>query len=179
MPARRLARRTSLRALLAGGVLLTLAGCGFHLRGVGQALTLGAASIAIDGAEPQLLNAVREQLRYYPDVALADAPAKAAVQLIVHSTASDKQTLSLRSDGRVAEYRLNYRLQFGLRRDGQDLLQGAQLTTRRDFAWDDNNPLAMEQQEQRLLAELRQDAASQLLRRIAARLRQATAPAAP
>lgn len=159
--------RSRLALLVLISLTVLLSGCGFQLRGYGTPLTLPVASLYADGADPALTRAIRNELALYPGVNW-QANAKTGFRLTSIST--DKQSLSLKSSGKVAEYRLNYRVHYTLFSGANDAVDQGDIVLHRDFAWDDGNPIGMENQEQLLLQDMRDDVARQLLRRASKRL---------
>ena len=85
---------------------------------------------------------------------------------IIHDI-SDRQILSLGSDGRVNEFRLTYRVSlraYNLKQE--ELIPAEEITLRRDFTYDDTRILAKEAEEALLLQSMRMDMVQQIVRRL-------------
>lgn len=151
--------------------VLTLAGCGFHLRGQGQALlppSLTQLRVATPGADANgaLVSAVRQNLSDQPNLKLVDDTAAPVLSLLREQVES--QVLSVRTTtAKAAEYQLRYTVEFDVRDGaGQPLLAPQTLRLTRDYTFDPNRVLAKEHEERELLRELARDAANQIVRRL-------------
>ena len=146
-------------------IALTLAGCGFHLRG--QA-TMPFDSLYIKTPNPGTLfiNALRRNLEANK-VTMAESAEEADVVLDIVYEVADKQVLSLGGDGRVNEFRLNYRISlraYDLKQ--QEWLPAEELIQRRDYSFDDTQILAKEAEEQLPQKSMRSDMVQQIVRRL-------------
>jgi len=150
-------------------VVLSLCACGFHLRGTGGQAVLppALASVRIAGTGPleydPLAEAVREALARAGAriTAAEDAP---AIVLLGEQVAT--RVASVRgTTGKAAEYLLLYSATF--RVDGPRPIAPQTVRLQRDYSFDPEQVLAKEQQEQELLASMRQEAAQQIVRRLA------------
>jgi len=158
-------------SLLLALVVCATAGCGFHLRGQGQATlppSLTQVRLVSPGADPNgaLVTTLRQNLQAQPGVKLVDDAAAPVVSLLKEHVES--QVLSVRtSTAKAAEYQLRYTVEFDVRDGaGQPLLARQVLRLTRDYTFDPVNVLAKEHEERELLRELARDAASQILRRM-------------
>ncbi|HEY8555139.1 MAG TPA: LPS assembly lipoprotein LptE [Burkholderiales bacterium] len=158
-----------MRVALLAVVVLNLSACGFHLRGTGGHAVLPPAleSVRVASTGPleydPLAEAVREALaRAGARVTAAeDAP---AVVLLGEQVAT--RVASVRgTTGKAAEYLLLYSAAF--RVDGPRPIAPQTVRLQRDYSFDPEQVLAKEQQEQELLASMRQEAAQQIVRRLA------------
>ncbi len=158
-------RRTLLRGILLLGAAGVLPACGFKLRG-NVAYTF--QSIALNGAEaPGLTEDLRKLLDRVSGLAVAAHPKDAQVALDLKEQTSDKSVLSLTSGGRAREYLLTKVYAFRLYdKDGNDWMPPGVIEIQRTYSYDDTQRLAREIQEQRILVEMQQDAAQQILRRL-------------
>lgn len=159
-------RRRTL-ALLAGGVPLLLAGCGFQLRG---ARPLPFDTIYL-GMYPysELATALRRQLRANGRTQVAERAEDAQVKLEVRADVKDKIILALNTQGRVREYQLRQRFIFRLvDQSGTELIPPSEILLRRDMAYDDAQLLAKQQEEAQLYRDMQSDLVNQLMRRLAA-----------
>jgi LPS-assembly lipoprotein len=156
------------RGLLAAiAAALTLAGCGFHLRG---AATYTFTSIFVNApGAPGLAAEMRRALDATGSAAVVDDPKKAQVILDIPLVADDKEVLSLSGAGSVQEYLLIKRVGFRLHdADGNDWLPAGEIALRRSYTFSESEVLARGTQEQRLLKEMQTDAVQQLIRRLQA-----------
>ncbi|MBI5429990.1 MAG: hypothetical protein HY938_05970 [Nitrosomonadales bacterium] len=156
--------RNILRLLLWLTVLL-LAGCGFHLRGqAGMPFT----TLYIRTTNPgmMLISDLRQNLEAN-QVTLVDSPEQAEVILDIVFEIADKQVLSLGGDGRVNEFRLNYRVSLrAYDMNQRDWLPAEEFVQRRDYSFDDTQILAKEAEEDMLKQSMRSDMVQQIVRRL-------------
>ncbi len=154
--------------LLAGIALtLSLAACGFQLRGV---TNLPFESLYLDGgSNPALAAEIGRAIRTGTQTRLADKAADADAVLQVQGGTREKRILSLSGAGRVREYQLTYRVNFRLMdKKGLDLMPNQPIELLRDLSYDDTQVLAKEQEEALLYRDMQNDAITQLMRRLAA-----------
>ncbi len=147
---------------------LTLAACGFHLRGSDlQDVRFGFKSLYIKtpGETPFVAELRRTLGKSKMDpVATAD---QAELILEIVSENTTKQILSLSGSGRVREYQLGYRVSMR----AYDLQQAEWLPPddirlNRILAYDDALILAKQQEEAQLYKDMRTDAVAQTVRRL-------------
>jgi LPS-assembly lipoprotein len=155
------ARGSTLVALLA----LALSGCGFKLAGPPelpfQTLYVSAPDYSSFGAEFKRYVESGGKTRF------TTSPKEAQAVLEILSETREKQILSLTNSGRVAEYLLRYSVSFRLRGTGSsDWIAPSEITLQRDLTYDNDAPLAKENEEQFLYQDMRNDAMEQLLRRL-------------
>jgi len=159
---------TSLRNILLSFSLLTLAACGFHLRGSDlQDVSFGFKSIYIKKqAETPFVAELRRTLSRskMEPVAVAD---QAELILEIVSESSSKQILSLSGSGRVREYQLSYRVSMRAYDLQQvEWLPPDDVQLNRVLSYDDALILAKEQEEAQLYKDMRADAVAQTVRRL-------------
>ncbi|MCL2296907.1 MAG: LPS assembly lipoprotein LptE [Proteobacteria bacterium] len=161
----RLQRRALLRGALWLGVAGTLSACGFKLRGQ---VAYTFQSIAINGGEaPGLTEDLCKLLDRVSGLKVMPHPKDAQVTLDLKQQTDDKAVLSLTSGGRAREYSLTKIYAFRLYdKDGNDWMLPGEIEIQRTYLYDDTQRLAREIQEQRILQEMQQDAAQQILRRL-------------
>ncbi len=149
-------------------IVLTLAACGFHLRGsnlkdVGfpfKSLYLKAP------AETPFVIDLRRVLASNK-ITLTPTADKADLVLEVISEQNIKQILSLSGAGRVQEYQLFYRISLRAYDDKQnDWLPPDEILLSRILPYDDTQVLAKEQEEAMLYKDMRSDALAQTIRRL-------------
>ena len=147
--------------LLASSLLLT--SCGFHLRG---SLPLERyPAIFVDAKKhSELASLLSEQLTSNEVKLLTELDPKAPA-LMLQQDSLERRTLSLFPNGQVAEYELIYRVKYQLLLPGQDI-QEFQFELTRDYQDDPNLALAKAKELDLLLQELRNQAASRIIRQL-------------
>ena len=154
------------RLLLAGAfVAVTAAGCGFQLRGEA---TTGLRTIHISTAAPsQVAVEIRRQLSGGPTRLVANVKeSEAHVRILSEST--DKLIQSLTGAGRVFDYQLRLRVGFQVTDAAERVLVApAEIDLQRIISYSESAPLAKEAEERLLFDEMRAEAATRILRRIA------------
>lgn len=159
---------TSLRNLLLSLSLLTLAACGFHLRGSDlQDVRFGFKSLYLktQGESPFVAELRRTLSKNKMEpVATAD---QAELILEIVSENTGKQILSLSASGRVREYQLSYRVSMRAYDLQQvEWLPPDDIQLNRVLTYDDAVILAKEQEEAQLYKDMRADAVAQTVRRL-------------
>lgn len=141
-----------------------LSACGFQLRDnyqlpatLQQLQITSVSSLQLEESLRQRLLTAGIQLR---ESTSADVP-----QLRVISDKLERRTLSLFESGQVAEYELLYKVNYEVIRDGQQVLQDT-IEVARDYQDDPNFALAKTREREMLVAEMRDDAARRLVRKI-------------
>jgi LPS-assembly lipoprotein len=157
------ARRSLVLASLAG---LTLAACGFRLRG---SVRLPFANLFVQApANTPLGQELRRALRA-SDVPLEETQAKAAATLTILSELRERDILSLGGTGRVREYQLRYRLAYQVSdAKGAIITPPSEIVLKRDLSYSDEEALAKESEVTLLYRDMQTDAVQQLLRRLQA-----------
>jgi LPS-assembly lipoprotein len=148
--------------------VISLAGCGFQLRGSYQLPPqLQQASISA----PQF-SEVAEQVRErftLAGVEVLESSSSAHTHVEILRDSLTRRTLSLSASGQVAEYELIYTVDYQLRAPEQRA-QTLQVEVFRDYQDDPNFALAKTREREVLVAEMREQAAQQLLRQVIAQL---------
>nr|VFK21213.1 MAG: LPS-assembly lipoprotein [Candidatus Kentron sp. LPFa] len=144
-----------------------LAGCGFHLRG-DFVLPDSISSLHIQ-APAHLANELVILLES-SGIIVASVAKDADAILRVEQESYDKRTLSVDSDsGKEREHELAYTISYRvLKADGKELMPRQTINLARDYVFDESAVLGTSQEESILRQEMRQDAARQILRRLAA-----------
>ncbi|MDK2122495.1 LPS-assembly lipoprotein LptE [Parachitinimonas caeni] len=145
-----------------------LAGCGFHLRGLNASQPLAFSTLYLNPANPALSDILRQSLMLQPNLKLAPAAQGADAELRIESESIEEQVLTVNRSGRVAEYQLTYRTSFSLRSGERSLIAPSSLIVRRDLSFDETKVLSKEAEKAVLIRDMRNDAAQQILRRLAA-----------
>ena len=154
-----------MRAPIAVLLALTLAACGFQLRGA-QPLPFSSLYVAENWELGALL---RRNIRALGSTRLAESPQQAQAVFTLIGEAREKNILSLSATGRVREYQLRYRLAFKVHGvDGRQYLAPTEIVLVRDVSFSDERVLAKEQEEALLYRDMQNDMVQQILRRLAA-----------
>ena len=158
--------------ILVGVMALSVAGCGYHLRGsmpAGPATAGGMVrAIHLSGDRSSPLFGTLQQL-----LAEAGTPPvpreQAALELRVLGEQTERQVLSVGDTARVQEYRLNYDARFDVRdRTGRLLLPPQTLHRERDIRFDETAVNALVAESEQLFQDMRRAVAREILRRLAA-----------
>jgi len=148
--------------------ILTLAACGFHLRGSNlKDVQFAFKSLYLKApGETPFVSDLRRILKANKIELVATAD-KADLVLEVVSEQSLKQILSLSGAGRVQEYQLFYRVNLRAYDNQQnDWLPADEILLSRILPYDDAQVLAKEQEEAMLYKDMRSDALAQAIRRL-------------
>ena len=159
--------RLPLFAFLLAATALLVAACGFQLRGAAQ---LPFNSIFVQAPPTsQFAIQMRRAVRAGSSTRLSDTPERAEVILQIVNELQEKQILSLSGGGRVSEYLLRYRVSFRLTDSkNREHIPASEIVLRRDYTYSDDQALAKEFDEAQLYRDMRNDAVSQLVRRLQA-----------
>jgi len=146
-------------------VAIALSACGFQLRG--EAGT-GLKSLYVSASAPsQVAVEVRRQLSGGPTKVAATAK-EGEAHLRILSESTDKTIQALTGAGRVFDYRLRLRVGFQVTDAAEKpILEPAEIELWRIISYSETAPLAKEAEEQYLFADMRAEAATRILRRIA------------
>jgi LPS-assembly lipoprotein len=165
MPAGAQARAGAVFAAIVFAV--SLAGCGFHLRGEAH-YTFSTISVNAPSA-PLLAIELKRALNSTGSATVVDDPKGAQVTLDIPLVADDKEVLSISGAGAVEEYALIKRVGFRLHdAEGNDWMPPGEIQVRRSYTFNESEVLARGIQEERLLKEMQTDAVQQLIRRLQA-----------
>jgi LPS-assembly lipoprotein len=157
-----------MRNVLLSLSLLTLAACGFHLRGSDlQDVRFGFQSVYLktQGETPFVAELRRTLSKSKMEPVATAEQAELILEIVSENTT--KQILSLSGSGRVREYQLGYRVSMR----AYDLQQTEWLPPddvqlNRVLSYDDELILAKEQEEAQLYKDMRADAVAQTVRRM-------------
>jgi LPS-assembly lipoprotein len=148
-------------------ILLTLAGCGFQLRGAADLPfeTLHVAAAPTSTFATQLRRAVTSGSQ----TRIVHNPKEAAATLHLLTELREKTILSLSAGGRVREYQLVYRVSYRLAdKDSKELRAPTEIRLHRDFSFNDSDTLSKESEEALLYRDMQTDAVNQLMRQLQA-----------
>ncbi|NUU02948.1 LPS assembly lipoprotein LptE [Herbaspirillum robiniae] len=145
---------------------LTLAACGFHLRGAAdlpfKTIYLGFGPNSAVGVELKR-NIQASGAKVVDDVKEAEANLK------VLADTRDRQVLTLNTNGRVREYALFQRFTFSVSdAKGVVVIPPTAITLRRVITYDENQELAKQAEEALLYRDMQSDLVQQILRRLSA-----------
>ena len=155
------------RAALLGMAVVSLASCGFKLRG---AQNYGFQTLAILPAPGGALVAeLRRSMGPAVQVLAPGAPLNTAqVVLDIYQEQREKVVVGLNSSGQVREFQLRIRLKFRVRTpQGDELVPEAEIVQKRDISFNETAALAKEAEEVLLYRDMQTDIVQQLLRRLA------------
>jgi len=156
----------SSRTVLAVALLLTLAACGFKLRGTAD---VPFETIYLPGATGGIALDLKRNIQIGTNAKVVDDAAKAQAVMQFTEEAKQKEVLSLTGTGKVREFQLRYRVGFRVH-DGKggDYVPQSTIQLTRDVTFNDTEILAKEQEEQLLFRDMQSDMVQQILRRLAA-----------
>ncbi|NCA26810.1 MAG: hypothetical protein EBU69_01795 [Methylophilaceae bacterium] len=143
---------------------ISLAACGFHLRGLAdlsfsKLYMKGSISISRD------LNVALKT----NGVTLVKNPEDAEILVEMMNEGTEKRILSLGGTGAVREFELFYRVSFRIKEASDELWGPVQMFEgRRDFSYLDTELLAKSYEETQLYEDMRRDAVREIMRRLVA-----------
>lgn len=156
-----------LRPLLALILALALAGCGFHLRGVGSGnLPYKTMYISLpDTADVNIW--LQRYIKASGSTEIVDDAKSAEAIFQQVSDLRQKAILSVNAQGRVREYRLQLDYRFRVvNQKGQVLIPPNEINLTRDITFDDSNVLAKDLEEGLLWRDMNNDLVNQIMRRL-------------
>jgi LPS-assembly lipoprotein len=162
---------TTATRLLVIALVLTLAACGWRLRGEGGA-SLDGRSLAVElpAADGDLRSPVLRALRS-AGAEVVDARERAEAVLVLLGETVQQRPVSVTPDARVQEYELAYSLRFRLETpDGEVLVPAEAVQVSDVYRYDGNNVLSTQSRAATVTERLRQDAVRLLLSRLQATL---------
>ncbi len=163
--------RAYMRILIALLLGLVLTACGFHLRGSAEGGALSFTQVQVVGEGVAAKN-LRDYLANYKGVELVkQGPAETVIRVV--SEQYSKDVFSVNNSGRVAEYRLNYRLNFAATHKGEPVLEEGSVTASRTLSWNENSVLSKESEEATLVRDMQRDVVQLVLRRVSAMVNKA------
>jgi LPS-assembly lipoprotein len=157
----------AMRRLVISVIVMTLAGCGFQLRGAANLPydTLHVAAAPTSTFATQVRRAVMSGSQ----TKVVDNPKEAQATLHILGEAREKSILALSGGGRVREFQLRYRVQYRVAdKDNKELRAPTQILLHRDFSFNDTDTLSKESEEALLYRDMQSDAVNQLLRQLQA-----------
>lgn len=159
--------RTLKPVVIAFAFALSLAACGFQLRGTAALPfdTLYMPPTTVAGVALDL----KRNIQAGTHTTVIDDPKKAEAVLEFTEEVREKHILSLAATGRVREFQLRYRVGFRVH-DGKggEFVPVSTLQLTRDISFNDTEVLAKETEEQLLYRDMQIDMVQQIMRRLAA-----------
>ncbi len=155
-----------MRALAGVLALVLVAGCGFQLRGTAS-LPFDTLYIPAPGSGIAL--ELKRNIQAGTRTKVVDNAKEARAVLQFTNEARTKDILSLNAAGRVAEFRLRYKVGFRVYdTSGADIVPDSSIELSREMTYNDAAILAKEAEEQLLYRDMQADMAQQILRRLSA-----------
>lgn len=156
---------TSLRTFFYAILIVSLASCGFHMRGTTD---VSFSSIFIQGNTLVINKNLNKTLRSN-DVKVLNSAEGADLLLEMVGEESEKRILSIGGKGTVNEFELYYRVHYRTKQANAALWSPVQtVEARRDYTYSDANLLAKQREEKRLNDDMQADVISGLMRRLSA-----------
>ncbi len=144
---------------------LTLAACGFQLRGVAD---LSFKNLYIQGAKLSISRDLKQSFKAN-GIQVVGTAEDAELLLEMMSEVNEKRILSLSGGGVVREYELNYRVNFRTRATASPTWSAVQtVQSQRNFSYSDNALLGKLDEEATLVSDMHKDAIREILRRLTA-----------
>ena len=154
-----------MRVAIAFLLTLSLASCGFQLRG--QA-TLPFESLYVSGTSV-FANQLKRAVRAGSKTRVTDNQKDAQATLHILSETTERTILSLSSSGRVREIALGYRISFRLHnRENKEYIPTSEILKGGDLSYSATDVIAKEYEEALLFRDMQSDAVQQLMRRLQA-----------
>jgi len=147
-------------------LLLTLAACGFRLRGTAE---VPFETIFLPGATGGIALDLKRNIQVGTKAKVVDDAGQAEAVLQFTEETRAKEVLSLTGTGKVREFQLRYQVGFRVH-DGKggEYVPQSTIQLTRDVTFNDAEILAKEQEEQILFRDMQSDMVQQILRRLAA-----------
>jgi len=147
-------------------LLVTLAGCGFRLRGTAE---VPFETLYLPSSDSGIALDLKRNVQAGTRARVVTDPKQAEAILAFTEENREKNILSLTSAGRVSEFQLRYRVGFRVH-DGKggDYVPQTSIALTRDITFSDTDVLAKEAEEQLLFRDMQSDMVQQIMRRIAA-----------
>ncbi|WNZ55457.1 LPS assembly lipoprotein LptE [Microbulbifer sp. EKSA008] len=146
---------------------ITIAGCGWHLRGAPKNFPPGS-TLYISTVDPR--SDIADQLTRLLNnagVPMAESPAEADYTLIIHQETERKLTVAVDSEGRASEYELITSAIYSVRTaSGQVLLNKAQADVYRTLEWDVDEIVSKSEEENTLRAEMQRELIGRIIDRL-------------
>ncbi|HEY6966101.1 MAG TPA: LPS assembly lipoprotein LptE [Burkholderiales bacterium] len=156
-----------MRIALALALALTVAGCGFQMRGTAD---LPFETLYMPPANtPGIALDLKRNIQAGTRTTVVDDMKKADAVLEFSQEVRDRLILSLAATGRVREYQLRYLVGFRVH-DGKggEFVPSSTVTLTRDITFNDSDVLSKQSEEQLLYRDMQFDMVQLIMRRLAA-----------
>jgi LPS-assembly lipoprotein len=156
--------------------ILSLAGCGWHLRGEIPGSTADK-TLFISGIGPrQPFYGDFTQALTYSGGFLAKTPKQASAVVHIVRAIHERRPITLSKQGRANTFDLTFRVLYDIRTPkGEVLVPQQELEIRRDYFNDQSSPLGQGEEEAQMRMEMQKEAAQALLRQVVYTLGRKTA----
>ncbi|KKM71309.1 hypothetical protein LCGC14_1431930 [marine sediment metagenome] len=162
--------KQSLMKIVLALCLVTLTACGFHLRG-DASVPESLKTLYIQGVDTrqtpfglQLKRALQRN-----NIHVLETYETGAAVLSVSENVYDRNVLTVGSDAKVTEYELETRVTFTVSdQNGEPMSDPITVQARRDYQFDRNQLLAMDEQERIIRDDLNKQMVQSVLRRLSA-----------
>lgn len=144
---------------------LSLAGCGFQLRGTAD---LPFKTIYMPPAnQPGVALDLRRNIQAGTRTTVVDDPKLAEAVLEFTQESREKVILTIAATGRVREFELQYRVSFRVHDNkGGEFLPSNTVFLKRAVTFNDTDVLAKEREDQQIYRSMESDAVQQIMRRL-------------
>jgi len=144
---------------------VTLAGCGFRLRGTAD---VPFQTLYVPNSDSGIALDLKRNVQAGTQAKVVDDAKQAEAVLVFSEEFREKNILSLTSQGRVREFQLRYRVGFRVH-DGKggEFIPQTSIALTRDITFNDTDVLAKEAEEQLLFRDMQSDMVQQIMRRLA------------
>lgn len=151
-------------------LLLSLQGCGFHLRGDFE-LPSYISPVYVAGARSDMRTDLTRLFRQ-SGIEVAGEQSAASSILRIRKFTSDRRVLALDSNGKVAEFGLIEQMRFDMvNAAGEEILPEQTVTVRQSYINTEERVLGKQLEEDSLRSSMRRDLATQTLRRLQTQLK--------
>jgi LPS-assembly lipoprotein len=156
-----------MRALIALLLALSLAACGFQLRG-SYSLPWETLYLGMNENSPMYAQ-LKRSIEASTQTRIVNNAKEAHASLFIVKEQQGKSILSLDASGFVREYQLSHTFVYRIQdAQGKELVPANQIVLLREMTFDETRILAKETEEGLIRAEMQNDLVQQLLRRLAA-----------
>lgn len=148
--------------------LLLLSGCGFHLRGVNTVPSwLNQVAIISENKDKQFIS-ILESMLEGSRIQVTTEPSQAPYWLLIDETGLKQQIISVGASTNPRQYTLNLTVLFQLKtRNGQEIKLPGTVNVTRQLTLNNDRILGSKDEESIIIGEMKQDAATQILNRLA------------
>ncbi|HYA20390.1 MAG TPA: LPS assembly lipoprotein LptE [Burkholderiales bacterium] len=156
---------TPLKRISIAAFCLSVAACGFHLRGQAT-LPFDTLYVSSDN-DSAFATELKRAVRAGTNARLIDNPKDADAIFQVQNEARERRILAINTGGTVAEYELRLYVTFRLYNNkGQNWIAPTELTLKRNVSYNDSTVLAKDYEEAQLYKDMQSDAVQQVLQRM-------------